>query len=272
MRRRLLLPLPVLVGGLWLAGCMPKADQVPLHYGTTVPAQAMVFPAALMPQVNQNFTGSMQFLNRGMALPPGTWRVAATQALANKSVGLVGAIVALVQTQGTSLRSVLIFAGNARPSNTGFPVSLLCRASDVIWNDVRQAVPQGDQDCAVVNFERVALWRAVPRTITAGIMGQLDMLNVQPPNMVVSVSVHEANRNWELDETLLDNPDLQGIAPDMSTQRAQSAWTAFRLSADPAKQRFVEDLKARAAPLRTALRRQIDAPAPYLPHTGLTPA
>jgi hypothetical protein len=86
------------------------------------------------------------------------------------------------------------------------------------------------------------------------------------------VGIHEANRNWMLDEYVFENPDLAGITPDMSTQRAQSAWTAFRLPGDPAKQKFVDDLKRRAEPMRAALRRQIQAPAPYLPGTGLTPA
>jgi hypothetical protein len=255
-----------------LAGCMPRADLVPSQASTRMPLQVAAYPPSVLPRVNENFSGSLPFLNRNMTLPAGSWKVANVAVAANKNVGLVGAIVALVRTQGTSLQGVLVFAGNARPLPNGGPVNKLCQMSDVIWNDVRAAVPQGEQDCASVNFERTAFWRAGTNNLTTGIMTQLDLLNVQPPNIMVSVGIHEANRNWMLDEYVFENPDLAGITPDMSTQRAQSAWTAFRLPGDPAKQKFVDDLKRRAEPMRAALRRQIQAPAPYLPGTGLTPA
>jgi hypothetical protein len=264
--RRWALLLPAL-----LAGCAPQQRMAPGQFAAA-PVQHVVFPPSMLPQVNQQFTGAMPFLNRNMTLPEGSWKVASTQALTGKGMGLVGALVALVRTDGPTLRGILLFAGNARPAPGGFPISNLCQASDVIWNDVRVAQPNGEQDCATINFERPALWRALPRGVVSGIMGQLDLLNVQPPNIVVSVAVHEANLNWSLDETLITNPELAGIPPDMSTQRAQSAWTAFRVARDPARQHYVESLQQKAAPIRMELRRLIQAPAPYVPQSGLTPA
>ncbi len=239
-----------------LAGCMPRADMAPIGTNAAMLPPQMNFPSAMLPRVGENFTGTLPFLNREMRLPAGSWKVAATQAIVAKNVGLAGAFVALTKIQGTSLQNVLIFFGNARPAPDGFPANKLCQTSDVIWNDVAQNLPQGDQDCAVINFERPVLWRSGNKNAAAGVMSQLDLLNVQPPNIMVSVSVHEANRNWVFDEFLAENPDLAGIAPDMSTQRAQSSWVGFRAAGDPAKQKFIDDLKALAAPMRATLRRR----------------
>jgi hypothetical protein len=225
---------------------------------------------SVVPGMGQEFTGSVPFLDRQMALPPGVWKVARSQAVGTKTIGLVGALLTLVQAEGPILQGLVMFSGNARPLPHGFALNQLCLMSDVLWNDIRQAVPQGEQDCAVINFERPALWRGRP--MTAPLMNELDLLNVQPPNFTVSLGVVEANQNWSMTETVIVNPDLEGITPDLSTQRAQSAWTAFRLPADPAKQRLIEKLKQRAAKLRADLRREIQTPAPYLPHTNLTPA
>ena len=266
MRWGCLLVLPL------LCGCTqhPYSASSPPAMG--IQTQHVVFPPSVLPGVGTEASGSITFLNRNMVLPEGHWRVAATQAIMAKGTGLAGAFMALIRVEGTTLRGVLVLAGNARPAPNGFPVSPFCQASDVIWNDVRQAMPQGEQDCALITFERPALWRSAPRTLFAGILQQLDLLNVQPPNYLVILDAHEANRNWSLDEWLYENPDADGIAPDLSTQRALSSWTAFRLASDPARQHFVDDLKARAAPLRLSLRRQIEAHAPYIPNSGLTPA
>ena len=255
-----------------LAGCMPHAETAPVGTNAAMTTPQMIFPSAMLPRVGENHTGSLPFLNREMRLPAGVWKVASTQAIVVKNLGVAGAFVALTKIQGASLQGVLIIFGNARPAPNGFPANKLCQTSDVIWNDVAQNLPQGEQNCAVINFERPVLWRTGNKNVAAGVMSQLDLLNVQPPNIMVSVSVHEANRNWVLDEFLAENPDLAGIPPDMSTQRAQSSWVGFRAAGDPAKQKFIDDLKALATPIRAALRGQIQTPAPYLPGTGLTPA
>jgi hypothetical protein len=264
------------IWGLWLlpllAGCMPHADMPQTGPAAAVAPAQMMFPANVMPHIGDTVTGHVQFLNREMTLPAGAWKVASTQAMMAKTTGLAAAAIALIRVQGTSLQSILVFGGNARPVPNGFAANKLCQSSDVIWNDVAQNTPQGDQDCSTVNFERTVLWRMTGKNVAAGVMNQLDLLNVQPPNIMVSVMAHEANRNWTLDEFLFENPDLAGITPDLSTQRAQSSWVGFRAASDPARQKFIDDLKTLAAPMRAALRRQIATPAPYLPGTGLTPA
>ena len=227
-------------------------------------------PPSVVPGMGQEFTGSVPFLGRQMALPPGLWKVARSQAVGTKAIGLIGALLTMVQAEGPILQGLIMFSGNARPMPHGFTLNQLCVASDVLWNDIRQAVPQGEQDCATINFERPALWRSNP--LTAPLMNQLDLLNVQPPNITVSLGVAESNQNWSMTETVIVNPDLEGITPDLATQRAQSAWTAFRLSADPAKQRLIEKLKQRAETIRADLRRKIQSPPPTLTPTNLTPA
>ncbi len=268
----LLIALSLFLVVAMLGGCVPRTGAPAMRSAGLVQAPPGAFPAAMLPPMSQNFSGSMMFLNREMILPEGRWKVAAIQAIGSKTAGLVVGIVALVRTDGPTLRGVLILSGNAKPLPNGFPVSVICQSSDVIWNDIRQAAPQGEQDCAAINFERPALWRAAQKTVFPGIMGALDLLNVQTPNYLVGVVVHEANLNWALDEMYLANPDAEGIAPDLSTQRALSGWAAFHLAADPQRQHFVDELKARVAPLRLALRRHIEEHAPYIPHSGLTPA
>ncbi len=255
-----------------LAGCVPQRTASPGRIPLTVQNGPTMLPASLLPPLNQDASGSITFLNRSMALPEGQWKVAATQSVSTKTGVLVGAFVALVRIEGTTLNGVISLFGNAAPAPNGFPLSVTCQSTDVIWNDIPRAIPQGEQDCASINFVRPALWRSVPQSLTASVMKQLDLLNVQPPNYMVGLLVHESNRNWTLDEIFYQNPDIAGVPPDTSTQRALSAWAPFRVASDPGRQRFVDELKQRAAPLRLSVRRQIEAHAPYIPHSGLTPA
>ncbi len=255
-----------------MAGCVPQSSLTPARIPLAIQNGSSMFPAAMVPPLNQDASASITFLNRTMLLPEGRWKVAATQAVSTKTGVLIGAFMALVRVDGPTLNGVLVLSGNAQPASNGFPVSVVCRATDVIWNDIPRALPQGDQDCASIGFVRPALWRTVPQSISAATMRQLDLLNVQPPNYMIALVIHESNRNWTLDEVFYQNPDIAGVPPDMSTQPALSAWAPFRVASDPARQRFVDELKQRAAPLRLSLRRQIEAHAPYIPRSGLTPA
>jgi hypothetical protein len=232
----------------------------------------VTLPVSGQPQINQSFTGAVPVFGRNVPLPPGAWTMAAARSVNARSAGTLASSIALIQRDGARLRAIFLVINSVRPMTNGAPVGTACTSSDVLWNDIRVAVPHGDQDCALVFFERPVLWRQKPNELQYQLVTQFDALGIQPPNILVGLAVHEANRGGTIDAVLLQNPDLDGITPDMATQRAQSAWTAFNYPHDPAKVKFIDALKAQADAIRAGLRKQIDGPAPFVPGTGLTPA
>jgi hypothetical protein len=229
-------------------------------------------PVTGQPNINQSFTGSVPIFGRNIPLPPGSWTVIAARSNGAHEVGVTWSGIALMQRDAAGLRGVIEIGGAVHPLTNGRPTSFACASSDVLWNDIRQAVPHGPQDCALIIFERPNLWRQGNNGLDYQIINQLDALGIQPPNIFISAGIYEANTTSDLAFWLCLNPDLEGIAPDMSTQRAQSAWTAFNYAHDPAKLRFIDKVKAELEPLRAALRKQLEAPPPFVPGTGLTPA
>jgi hypothetical protein len=256
------------LAAMLVASCAPQ----PQRNDGGAASMTSVAPVALsgFPQPNDTYTGSVPFLGRTVRLPEGTWTVLVTQGLSLRKVGLVVASMALIRHDGPSLRGIIQISGNTRPFPR-MPVNAACTSSDVLWNDVREAIPNGRQDCSAIAFQRPVLWREQQTSFGYLIEKNLDALGIQTPNIMVMLFVHEASASWFVSETLFANPDLEGITPDLSTQRSQSAWTAFNLPRDPRKQQFIDKLKVQAASLRGALRQQIDGPAPYVPASGLTP-
>jgi hypothetical protein len=197
--------------------------------------------------------------------------VVETRTVAAKNVGVVAGFVVLVQHDGAVLRNILQISGNLRPLTNGLPLSPECQSSDVLWNDVRAAQPNGEQDCSNIGFARPVLWRENQKDIMAVVMRDLDQLGVLTPNVVVYASIAESNKQWAAEEQLATNPDVSGITPDMATQRALSAWASFNVAKDPLKPPYVDKLKLEAGRIRADLRRQIDGPPPFVPGSGLTP-
>ena len=262
----------IALAGSVLAGCTPPAHQIA---GARGPAQISVFtPVGLngVPQQNENYRGTVPLLGRSIHLPEGEWTVLASQAFSVGNLGVVAVSIALVRHDGPQLRGIVEIATNTRAASRGIPLSNVCVTSDVLWNDVREAVPFGRQDCSAIGFQRPVLWRENQKSFNHQIAQALDALNVQTPNVLVSLAVHETKGGWFIGETWHQNPDAAGITPDLSTQRAQSAWAAFNLAKDPAKAAFVDRLKSEAPAIRTNLRTLLEAPPPYIPATGLTPA
>jgi hypothetical protein len=257
------------LAAMLVAGCAPQAQRSDGGAAAITSVAPVVMNG--FPQANDSYTGSVPFLGRTVPLPEGTWTVLVTQGLTLNKVGLVAATMALIRHDGPMLRGIIQIGGNTRPFPR-MPVNTVCTSSDVIWNDVREAIANGRQDCTAITFQRPVLWREQPKSFGYEIEKSLDALGIQAPNIMVMLVIHESSARWFIGETLYANPDLEGITPDMSTQRSQSAWTAFNLPRDPRKQQFIDKLKAQAGPLRAALRQQIDGPPPYVPASGLTPA
>jgi len=273
---RALVPLLILP---LLAACAAGGSNTPARRAanientlTRADLKIEVLPVDGQPGINQSFAGSVPMFGRNIALPPGNWTVIAARSTAARGAGILWGGIALVQRDTSGLRGVIEIGGTVRPLANGRPIAFACTSSDVLWNDIRQSVPHGPQDCALITFSRPALWHDSNRGLEYQIINQLDALGLQSPNVFVAAGIYEANAASDLAGWLFVNPDLEGITPDMSTQRALSAWTAFNYPHDPAKLRFIDKLKAEIAPLRAGLRKQIEAPAPFVPGSGLTPA
>ena len=234
--------------------------------------ETVELPVDGQPRINQSFAGSVPMFGRNVPLPPGSWTVIAARSVVAHGTGVLWGGIALIQRDTSGLRGVIQIGGAVHPVAAGRSTAFACASSDVLWNDIRESVPQGPQDCALIMFERPALWREKNHGIEFQIINQLDALSIQPPNIFIEAGIYEGNADTDLAVWLCLNPDLEGIAPDMSTQRARSAWTAFNYPHDPAKTRFIEKIKAEIEPLRAAMRKQIEAPAPFVPGSGLTPA
>jgi hypothetical protein len=270
MRAACALAYAVALGGC-AAGNMPPGRTV-----GTIPQSPMAVATSVnvagIPAVSQSFTGSMPVFGRNVPLPPGSWTVIANRTMSVRNAGTVAATIGLAQAEGGRLKAVYDVTVNARAMPTGMPLGPACVMSDVLWSNVVTAVPNGSQDCAAVVFLRPALWRENPQQSGFQNMRGLDQLGLVAPNIMVGLTIQERSRAWIMDALLMENPDLSGITPDMSTQRAQSAWTAYNYQSDPAKVRFVDHLKAEAQALRLRLREQVDAPGQFVPGSGLTPA
>ena len=273
---RALVPLLILplLAACAAGGGTPSARKV-ANIGDTLARSDLkidVLPVDGQPGINQSFAGSVPMFGRNVPLPPGSWTVIAARSITGRGVGILWGGIALMQRDTSGLRGVIEIGGTVRPLTNGRPIAFACASSDVLWNDIRQSVPQGPQDCTLITFDRPALWRERNNGLGYQVIKQLDALGLQPPNIFVAADIYEANAASDLAVGLFVNPDFEGITPDMSTQRAQSAWTAFNYPHDPAKLRYIEKLKAEIAPLRAGLRKQIEAPAPFVPGSGLTPA
>jgi hypothetical protein len=256
-------------GGLKSQAANPAAN-----IEDTVPAADLdteTLPVSGQPNINQNFVGSVPVFGRNIPLPPGSWTVIAARSVGAHSTGTLWGGIALMQRDTAGLRAVIEIGGAVHPLTNGRPIGFPCASSDVLWNDIRQSVPHGPQDCALILFERPAFWREGRNGLDYQVINQLDALGIQAPNIFISAGIYEANTTSDLVVWLYVNPDIEGITPDMSTQRAQSAWTAFNYVHDPAKVRFIDKVKAEIEPLRAALHKQIETPAPFVPGTGLTP-
>jgi len=270
----LALILPILVGCA-ATGTNSAAGAAKPNIEDTLSASDLdteMLPVSGQPQINQSFTGTVPLFGRTMPLPPGTWTVIAARSIGARATGTLGGSIALAQRDAAGLRAVLEIGSSVHTLTNGRPLAFACTSSDVLWNDIRQAVPHGPQDCASIIFERPAFWREKNDSIEYQIINQLDALSIQPPNIFISAGIYEGNTNADVAIWLYLNPDLEGITPDMSTQRAQSAWTAFNYAHDPAKLRFIDKAKAELEPLRAALRKQIELPTPFVPGNPLTPA
>jgi hypothetical protein len=225
-----------------------------------------------IPAISQSFSGSMPVFGRNVPLPPGSWTVIANRAMSVRNAGTVAATIGLAQAEGGRLKAMYDVTLNARALPTGMPLGPACVLSDVLWSNVVTAVPNGPQDCAAVVFLRPVLWRENAQVPQFQSMHGLDQLGLVAPNIMVGLTIQERSRAWIMDALLMENPDLSGITPDMSTQRAQSAWTAYNYQSDPAKVRFVDHLKAESQALQLRLRHEVDTPGQFVPGSGLTPA
>ena len=211
-----------------------------------------------LPNMNQTYRGEIPFLDRDTPLPEGEWTVISTYRSLYRDGPPTGG-VALLRHQGNLLTGLIRMDGNKVPRETALPVSRVCTATGVIWTDMRAAEPGGAQDCVLINFDRTAVWRDIdaPPAFRA-IVQSLDDYSVTPPPVMVSAVVFVANARYSLFAELLVNPDLAGIAPDLTTHRSQSDWASFNLSRDPQKQAYVDRLKAWTAGWRNVLKTVID--------------
>jgi hypothetical protein len=221
-----------------------------------------ITPTAGQPPIGAVFSGTFTMFGRTVPLPGGAWTVLTAQSRRDPETGEISGGVALVQRDGATLRGVVQAIVTDRKMVGGGDVSAVCTSSDVLWNDIRQAIPFGTQDCTSVYFERPDLWWAIGFTLPAQVMTSLKDADINVPKVVVALHVYEAGPAAVLTESIAVNPEIRGIAPDAYTARGQSSWTAFSLANDPAKQKLLDSLKSLAGSVRTTLRQQADLPAP----------
>jgi hypothetical protein len=222
-------------------------------------------PIAGQPAIGTIISGSFVMFGRTISVPGGAWTVLTAQSRRDPVTGRVSGGVALVQREGHVLLGLVQAVVADRKMVEAGDVPAVCTSSDVLWNDVRQAVPFGPQDCTSIYFERPDLWWASPMSLPDQVMISLQDVDVAAPHVVVALHLYEAGGNLVLTESVALNPEPRGIAPDAYMLRGQSSWTAFSAARDPAKLKLLDELKGLAAPLRATLRAQVEAPPPLVP-------
>jgi hypothetical protein len=222
-------------------------------------------PVAGQPKIGTTFYASFVMFGRTIPLPDGAWTVLAAQSRRDPATVRWSGGIALVQRNGPTLLGLVQAVAADRQMLAPEQVPAICTSSDVLWNDIRQAVPFGPQDCSSIYFERPDLWWISAFTLPEQVLGSLRDADITPPHVVVALHLYEAGTGLVLTESVALNPEPRGIAPDAYMFRGQSTWTAVALARDPAKLKLLDDLKALAAPLRAMLRVQVESTAPFGP-------
>jgi hypothetical protein len=222
-------------------------------------------PVAGQPKIGTTFYRSFVMFGRTIPLPDGAWTVLAAQSRRDPATGRWSGGIALVQRNGPSLLGLVQAVAADRKMLAPEQVPAICTSSDVLWNDIRQAVPFGSQDCSSIYFERPDLWWISAFTLPEQVLGSLRDADITPPHVVVALHLYEAGTGLVLTESVALNPESRGIAPDAYMFRGQSSWTAVGLAHDPAKLKLLDDLKNLAVPLRATLRTQADSTARFGP-------
>lgn len=220
-------------------------------------------PIAGQPRIGTVFTGSVPMFGRQVPLPGGDWTVLTVQSRRNIDTGQQSGSVALVQRDGPLLQGIVQAVIADRRMVAANELPPICTSSDVLWNDIRQAVPFGPKDCSAIYFERPDLWWVSYFSLPSQVLQNLRESDMRLPRVVVALHLYEEGAGPVLTESVALNPDARGIAPDLYMTRGRSSWTAFALATDPAKQQLLGDLKSLAPPLRAALRAQAESTAPF---------
>jgi hypothetical protein len=220
-----------------------------------------------VPQENATYRGTLPFLNYDVPLPDGDWTVIARNVIMTPT-GPANLRVALERNDGSELTGLMLLGGNPpnKPFPNGLPVSPICTTSDSIIADARQAEPGGNQDCAIIDFRRSTFLRDTTSVVFVRLAGRsLDQHNVSPPATLVGTTFVVANRTHSLVGDVFFNPDRDGIAPDLATQRGQSGWAAFNIDKDPRKQAFAQHVLRWSRGWRDALKLVLAGQTPRLP-------
>ncbi len=213
-----------------------------------------------VPEMNRTYSGSVVMLGRTIPLPAGAWTVVA-RGISAATVDPPSLDIAFIRSSGDALTGLLAIYGTplGRPASAGFKVNATCAPAEVITADIAAENPGGDQDCLTVRFFRPVTYRDIrANPLVHAIIAQLDARNISAPPVMVGAEVFEADRAHELRMSGYFNPDAAGIAPDLSVQRAQSAWAPYNLPKDPQKVAYVERIKAWGESWRLGLRQLLE--------------
>jgi hypothetical protein len=202
---------------------------------------------------------------RQVPLPDGAWTVLTVQSRHQTGTKQQSGSVALVQRDGPLLQGIVQAVIADRKMVEANELPPICTSSDVLWNDIREAVPFGAKDCSAIYFERPDLWWVSYLSLPSQVLQTLQASRVTIPRVVVALHLYEEGAGPVLTESVALNPVAHGIAPDVYMARGQSSWTAASVAKDPAKQKLLRDLESLAVPLRAALRAQADSTAPFGP-------
>jgi hypothetical protein len=224
-----------------------------------------------LPEMNRTYSGTVPMIGRNIPLPAGAWTTIETDRKIYRAGPPTGGVM-LMRHDGNVLTGLIEIQGNTLPrEGVTYPVNPFCAMSDVISSDVRAAEPGGRQDCAMITFSRTATWQdnMAPPALRAVSKG-FDSFGVTLPPVLITAGFFVSNPRYSLAEVVWLNPDIDGIAQDLSTQRSQSDWASFNLGRDPRKQAYVDRVKAWSTQWRAVVKAEVDGARPVLSAEAMT--
>jgi hypothetical protein len=225
-----------------------RAAQVaPAPAPTQLPATPSAHPArppspadlgVPLAELHATYTGSILLAGRQAPLPDGAWHLVGRVIAWGRGSDVNEELLLLRQT-GNSVSGFLIYSANplAKPA-PGYRLFASCSDSNRLYADVRQAEPDGAQDCLSIQFVSEAALRAPNAPATAKVLADAaNARNLAIPETMLVTSLVQADQTHAMVFALYLNPDLAGVPPEPSTVRAQSGWASFNLDKDPAAPR-----------------------------------
>lgn len=198
--------------------------------------------------------GTVSFPYVHVPLPPGQWAVTALNETRN-NLNNVTASITMASIVNGRFRGMVAISTNIDPNANGWQLSKFCARKDLYFMQSDTNF-QKEQSCWGINHHIVAATSSYRPTYGKNIRQVLAEHGIDMPSVMINTTFHFASESAFLTYEIALNPVAFGLPADQRTSWADSPWHRDLIARDTQRQAFLDQVKARYAPLYPTLAAQ----------------